>query len=201
MVSTTLLLPILLGCMVGQKRASDMVDVVKLCPQIKIDLRYGTKHNGVGAAVYPVGSRCLLRRGTADRLIKVQKQLGKKGLGLLVWDAYRPLSAQKALWAVKPDPRFVAPPARGSRHNRGAAVDLTLVDKDGHELPMPSGFDEFSIRARPTYKGGSKSSRANRDILRAAMMAQGFFPDKNEWWHFNDPDWPNYGLVDVSLRR
>ena len=182
-------------------KPTDMVDIRVACPSIQIELRYETNRNGVGSAVYPMGSRCLLRRGSAERLSRVQIHLEKLGFGLKIWDAYRPVSAQKALWAVKPDPRFVAPPIRGSRHNRGAAIDLTLVDREGRELPMPSGFDEFSRRAKPTYSGGTSASRKNRDTLRSAMMREGFFPDKNEWWHFNDPDWPKYRIINVPLRR
>ena len=200
-MASALIIPAILVGSSPRNRPTDMVDIVKLCPHIRVDLRYASPKNGVGRAVYPVGSRCLLRRGTAERLFRVQEHLERQGLGLLIWDAYRPLSAQKALWTVKPDRRFVAPPARGSRHNRGAAVDLTLIDSRGRELSMPSGFDEFSRRAKPSYRGGSANARKNRYLLRTAMMNEGFFPDKNEWWHFNDPDWPNYRLIDVSLRR
>src|SRR4051794_39450609 len=98
-----------------------MINVRALCPTISVELRYATARNGVGRAVYPRGARCLLRRGTAERLCRVQHRLERGGLGLKVWDAYRPLSAQRALWEICPDPRFVAPPRRGSLHNRGAA--------------------------------------------------------------------------------
>jgi len=176
-----------------------MVNVAKVCPAIIIELRYGTPDNGVGRAVYPKGARCLLRRSAAERLCRVQKRLEEQGFGLKVWDGYRPPSAQRALWAVKPDRRFVAPPNKGSKHNRGAAIDLTLVDGGGKELRMPCDFDTFDIRSRPTYAGGSAEQRKNRDRLRAAMVAEGFIPDRNEWWHFNAPDWQRFGVVDVSL--
>jgi D-alanyl-D-alanine dipeptidase len=129
----------------------------------------------------------------------VQTALESQGLGLKIWDAYRPLSAQKALWAIKPDKRFVALPSKGSKHNRGAAVDLTLVDSKGKEKPMPCDFDTFSPRAGPKFSGGTAEQRRNRDILRRAMLEAGFLPDKNEWWHFNDSEWKRYPLVNVPL--
>jgi D-alanyl-D-alanine dipeptidase len=178
---------------------ADIVNVAKICPAIQLELRYGTPNNGVGRAVYPKGARCLLRRSVAERLCRVQKRLEEQGLGLKVWDGYRPPSAQRALWDVKPDKRFVAPPTKGSKHSRGAAIDLTLVDTNGKGLPMPCDFDTFDARSRPTYAGGTREQRKNRDTLQSAMMAEGFIPDRNEWWHFNAPDWGKYGIVNVPL--
>ena len=177
----------------------DMVNVRAICPAIRIELRYSTSRNGVGRPVYLKGSRCLLRRGTAERLCRVQRRLVVQGLGLKVWDAYRPLSAQKALWEICPDPRFVAPPRRGSRHNRGAAVDVTLVDSKGRDLLMPSDFDNFTVRAKVNYSGGTAAQRRNRDALHAAMAAEGFVPYISEWWHFHDPDWRDYRILNLSL--
>ena len=183
------------------KIPTDMVDIRTECPRIVVELRYMTSRNGIHRAVYPKGSRCLLRRGVAQRLERVQARLAKAGLGIKIWDAYRPLSAQRALWEICPDKRFVALPARGSKHNRGAAVDLTLINSNGKELAMPTGFDTFSARAHPDYAGGTREQRHHRDALRNAMMAEGFVPAKYEWWHFHAPDWKRYGLTDVSLRR
>lgn len=191
--------PLLLGAMLLTGAVRDIVNVKELCPRIRVELRYATPRNGVGRAVYPRGSRCLLRRGTAERLCRVQKRLEQRGLGLKVWDAYRPLAAQQALWDVCPDPRFVAPPRRGSMHNRGAAVDVTLVDGRGYELSMPCDFDTFTIRAKTLYGGGRAVQRRNRELLHAAMAAEGFVPDRNEWWHFHDPDWRRCRLANVSL--
>ena len=122
-------------------------------------------------------------------------------MGLKIWDAYRPLSAQSALWKICPDSRFVAPPSRGSMHNRGVAVDITLVDAKGRELEMPCDFDNFSTLAKSRTKQGSASARRNRDALRDAMTACGFVPYKNEWWHFHDPEWRRYRKANRSLRR
>jgi D-alanyl-D-alanine dipeptidase len=178
---------------------NDFKDVQQLCPSIRVQLRYGTTRNGIGRSVYPKSARCLLRRAVAERLCRVQKRLEKDGYGLLVWDAYRPLSVQRALWRAKPDRRFVAPPWIGGKHNRGAAVDITLVGSDGKTLPMPTDFDDFSSRARADYAGGTKEQRRNRDRLHDAMRAEGFKQDSREWWHFQSPDWKKYPVVDVPL--
>lgn len=183
-----------------EKKPTDMVEVQSVCPAIQVELRYGTAKNGVGRAVYPRGARCLLRRGVAERLCRVQERLAEQGFGLKVWDGYRPLSAQRALWEICPDKRFVAPPSQGSKHNRGAAIDLTLVDSKGKEVAMPCDFDTFSVKAHPDYQGGTAEQRRHRDILKKAMTVEGFLPTKYEWWHFNDPDWKNYRLTDVSLK-
>lgn len=177
---------------------ANCVEVRRVCPGIRLELRYATSHNGVGKAVYPKRARCLLRKAVAERLCRVQRRLQQDGYSLLIWDAYRPLSAQKALWQVKSDPKFVAPPAKGSKHNRGAAMDVTLT-RNGRPLPMPSEFDEFSPRARAKYSGGTPDQRRNRDRLREAMTAEGFQGDLSEWWHFQDPDWKRYPLADVPL--
>ena len=173
----------------------------KFCPRIQIELRYATKQNGVGTAIYPKGARCLLRKSTAERLVRVQLQLEKQKLGLKIWDAYRPLSAQKALWRVCSDSRFVAPPHRGSLHNRGCAVDLTLVDAFGNEVAMPCDFDTFSVRAKVHYTGGLELSRHNRNTLQLAMRSVGFVSYSNEWWHFHDPNWRQFRKINFSLRR
>ncbi len=190
---------LILGALILLNDRSDMVNVRSLCPSIRIELRYASARNGVGRSVYPMGARCLIRRGVAERLCRVQHRLMLSALGLKIWDAYRPLFVQSALWAACPDPRFVAPPRRGSMHNRGAAVDVTLVDSRGRERPMPCDFDTFSIRARTSYAGGTVEKRRNRALLHTTMSAEGFIADGNEWWHFHDPDWRRYRISNVPL--
>ena len=175
-----------------------MVDVQKLDPAIRIEIRYATANNFVGVPLYPE-ARFLLRRETAAKLLRVQKRLEEKGLGLKVFDGYRPLSVQKKMWAKYPVEGYVANPAKGSNHNRGAAVDLTLVDKDGHELPMPSAYDEFSERAHRDYNGGSEAERRNRQALEEAMTAEGFHGISTEWWHFDDTDAKSYPVLDLPF--
>jgi D-alanyl-D-alanine dipeptidase/kynurenine formamidase len=182
-------------------RSPALVEVVALEPTIVVDLRYATSDNVAGRKLYP-HSRALLQRPAAEALVRVHRRLGAEGLGLVVLDAYRPWRVTKALWeATPPDRReFVADPARGSRHNRGAAVDVTLFDRaSGKSLVMPSGYDEFSERARPTYAGGDALARANRDRLRDAMEGEGFFVHPSEWWHFDYKDWPEYPVLDLPF--
>ena len=129
----------------------NMVDISDMDSTMVIDLRYATTDNFLNDTLYSANI-CLLRKPVAERLVQVQKYLRKKSLGLKVWDGYRPLSVQKKMWETLPDPKFVANPKRGSNHNRGAAVDVTLVDLEGNELEMPTGFDDFSEKANIQYK-------------------------------------------------
>ncbi len=184
--------------------APDLVDVATLDPTIRLDLRYATPDNFTGVVVYPA-ARCLLRRDAAERLARVQRRLRAEGVGLLVWDCYRPLAVQERFWTLVPDERYVARPIRrdgrpvaGSKHNRGAAVDVTLVDAAGVPLEMPTRFDDFSERA---HRGApaTPEARANAARLEAAMVAEGFAPLPTEWWHFDAPGWQAYEVLDVPL--
>jgi len=177
---------------------SELVLLTSISPKIALDILYATPHNFTGEVLYskPV---CYLRKKTADRLHRVFLHLQKEGLGLKVFDGYRPLSIQKKLWNLIPDPRYVADPKIGSKHNRGAAVDLTLVDQEGKELSMPTAFDDFSEKAHRDYQGGSSDALFNRNLLETAMVAEGFLPLPTEWWHFDDPEWESYPILDVSF--
>ncbi len=159
-------------------------------------MRYKTKDNFVGEPLYPADARLFLRKEAAEALMRVQKSLEKEGLGLKIFDGYRPLSAQKVMWAKYPVEGYVANPAKGSNHNRGMAVDLTLVDGTGAELPMPSGYDEFTERAHRDYAGGTEEQRKNRAILENAMHAEGFRGITTEWWHFDYKDAKSYPVLD-----
>ena len=185
--------------------APDLVDITTVDPTIRLDLRYATRDNFTGVALYPA-ARCLLRRDAAERLARVQRRLQADGFGLLVWDCYRPLAVQERFWALVPDERYVARPQRengrplaGSKHNRGAAVDVTLVDAAGKPLAMPSGFDDFSERAHRDAANVKPAARANAARLESAMTAEGFQPLPTEWWHFDAPGWQGYELLDVPL--
>ncbi len=185
--------------------AAGLVDIATTAPDIKRDIRYATPDNFAHVAVYP-SPRCLLRADVAGRLARVQAALAKEGLGLKVFDCYRPFSIQKRFFALVPNEDWVARPVEkdgkpvsGSKHNRGAAVDLTLVDASGNELPMPSGFDDFTEKARRDYTGGDAAARANAKRLEAAMAREGFEPLPSEWWHFDGPGWQGYDLLDVPL--
>jgi zinc D-Ala-D-Ala dipeptidase len=183
-------------------RRPDLVPVQSVDGTLRVDLKYSTTDNFMGQAMYPPGARALLNREAALALARANAALRSKGFVLLVWDAYRPWSVTRAFWdATPPDKRqFVADPAKGSVHNRGCAVDLTLFDlRAGREAEMPSGFDEMTERAYPTYGGGSDRARANRDLLRSVMESQGFSVYPTEWWHFDYRGWKEYPVMDVPF--
>ena len=185
----------------NNKREADLIELIKLDKTIKLDIRYATTNNFVGRAVYPE-ARAFLQRPAAEGLVRVHKLLKKKGLGLVIYDGYRPWAITKLFWdVVKLDQRkYVADPVKGSKHNRGCAVDLGIYDlKTGKAIPMPSGFDEFTERASPDYKGGTDEERSNRDILRRMMEAEGFIVNPNEWWHFDHKDWEQYAIYDIAF--
>ena len=179
-------------------RSDEFVDVAVVAPTIKLDLRYATADNFTHQVVYPA-ARCLLRREVAERLARVQTALARQKLGLQLWDCYRPLSVQRRFWALVPDSRYVANPAQGSRHNRGAAVDVTLVDGDGHELGMGTAFDDFSARAHRDAVGLAADASAHRATLTTAMAAEGFVGLPTEWWHFDAPEWRKFPIADVPM--
>jgi D-alanyl-D-alanine dipeptidase len=176
-----------------------LIQLSKVIPGIVEEMIYATHGNFTGQAVYPPIATAYLCPGPAQRLKKVQQSLQKKGLALKVWDAYRPHSVQKIFWKLVPDPRYVGDPAVGSKHNRGAAVDVTLIDATGAELPMQSAFDDFSERAHRTYTGCDPVHLANVKILTEAMTDAGFNIYPSEWWHFEDPDWATYPLLDIPF--
>ncbi len=176
-----------------------LVDVSALATGLRVELRYATANNFTKHVIYPPSARCYLRAKVAARLAAVQRELVARGLGLKVYDCYRPRSAQQILWDIVPDDRYVANPKNGSRHNRGAAVDLTLVDKDGRELVMPTPYDDFTTKAHRSYQALPADALRNRATLEQAMVAQGFLPLPTEWWHFDDPESKRYAMSDISF--
>jgi zinc D-Ala-D-Ala dipeptidase len=185
----------------GPFRPADLVEIVSLDPTIKLDIRYATARNFVGRPVY-TQARAFLQRPAAEALVHAHRALQPKGYGLLVFDGYRPWSVTRLFWDVTPKSKrdFVANPKKGSKHNRGCAVDLSLFDlASGNEVEMPSAYDEMSPRASPDYAGGTPEARARRDLLRAAMEAEGFTVEPNEWWHFNCRGWREYPILDVPF--
>jgi zinc D-Ala-D-Ala dipeptidase len=181
-----------------KKTDHQLVDVEKINPRIKVDVRYATTNNFMKKKVY-TSARCLLQKPVAERLSKVQERLEKQGYGLKIFDAYRPLAAQWELWNIVPNPTFVADPRKGSKHNRGAAVDLTLTDSAGNEVEMPTEFDAFVKAARSEYQRLPEKILANRKILHDAMKAEGFIPNPSEWWHFDDKAWKTFPILDVAF--
>jgi D-alanyl-D-alanine dipeptidase len=175
-----------------------LVDATAVVPRLKLDIRYATADNFTHQRLYP-RARCLLQAPVAARLAEVQRELRARGRGLLVYDCYRPLSVQRLMWRIVPNPDYVADPKDGSRHNRGAAIDVTLVDQHGRPLPMPSAWDEFTPRAHRDYAGATEAQRRNRALLEEVMTRHGFVGLPTEWWHFDAVDWQSYPLSDEPL--
>lgn len=183
------------------KREARLVELITLDNTIKLDIRYATENNFVGKKVYPE-ARAFLQKPAAKAVVNVNKKLKKRGLGIVVFDGYRPWSITKLFWEVTPEDKrkFVANPEKGSKHNRGCAVDLSIFDlKTGELIDMPSGYDEFTERASPDYTGGTEKQTANRDLLRKLMEEEGFTVNPNEWWHFDYKDWEKYAIYDISF--
>jgi len=160
-----------------------LVDVKKIIPDIILDIRYATANNFTGQVLYP-SAECFLLEEVALALKEVQSDLKKQGYRLKVYDGYRPLSVQWKMWKVVPDPDFVADPRKGSYHNRGCAVDAGLVDMEGREVEMPTGFDDFTERANPKYQDLPPAVKEHRRILTEMMKKYGFYQGTTEWWHF-----------------
>ena len=157
-------------------------------PKITVDLRYATADNFTGQVIYTF-SDAYLRYGTVKKLAAAQETLAEQGYGLKIWDAFRPVSAQFALWDICPDGRYVANPNKGfSSHSRGNTVDLTLVISDGEDVSMPTGFDDFSAKADRDYSDVEEEAAINALLLEETMIEAGFKPYSSEWWHFSDTD-------------
>jgi D-alanyl-D-alanine dipeptidase len=179
--------------------APDLVDAKALVPGLVVELRYATSDNFFQHALYPKGARCLLLRPVATRLARAAEALAQKGYRLKVWDCYRPLAVQWEMWARFPKRGYVADPHTGSQHNRGAAVDVTLVLADGSEVEMPTPFDTFTRAARQDAPLDKPEVAERRTLLRAALEAAGFHINRMEWWHYEAPEAHGAPLLDVPL--
>jgi D-alanyl-D-alanine dipeptidase len=185
----------------GNFKNSELVELIKLDPGFKLDIRYAGNNNLVGRPVY-TEARAFLQWPAAEALVKVNKELKSLGLGLLIFDGYRPWSVTKIFWDITPekDRIFVADPSKGSKHNRGCAIDLSLYDlKTGKEIVMPGVYDEASERSYPDYTGGTEEQRKMRDILRSKMEANNFTVYEYEWWHFDYKDWSSYRIQNIQF--
>lgn len=166
----------------------EMVRVVDIIPDIRLDIRYAAAENFTGEVIYE-SAEAYLRRGTAEKLSKVQDELEELGYSLTIWDAWRPVAAQFALWRACPDARYVADPFNGfSGHCRGNTVDITITTLDGEPVELPSGFDDFSALADRDYSDVSETAAANARLLEDAMTRAGFTGYSAEWWHYTDTD-------------
>lgn len=175
---------------------SEWTEVIRLDSTIRLDLRYATTNNFVADQLYDC-PRCFLRPDVARALLAVQTELRERGLGLKLYDCYRPAPVQWQLWEKVPDRRYVADPRKGSQHSRGNAVDLTVVDAAGRELPMGTPYDYFGPEAHTTYAGLPAEILANRRLLSDGMRRHGFRGIRTEWWHFSLPG-RSYELAEMQ---
>jgi D-alanyl-D-alanine dipeptidase len=181
----------------------DLVELRALDPTIRYDIRYATTNNFMSNVFYSQ-ARAFLQRPAAEAVARAHRRLNALGYGLLIHDAYRPWYVTKMFWDATPDSLhdFVADPSAGSRHNRGAAVDLTLFDlRTGEPIEMPSGYDEFSPRAFPEYPGGTSRQRWHRELLRRVMEEEGFRVYNFEWWHFDYGQWRRYPVLNKRFEE
>ncbi len=184
-------------------RRAELVELVTLDSAIRLDIRYATANNFMKRPMY-AQARAFLQRPAALALLRAYRRLRPDGYGLLVFDGYRPWSVTKKFWDETPPSKrtFVANPRKGSRHNRGCAVDLSLFDlATGKEVQMPSPYDDFTAMASTQYPGGTPEQRRLRDLLRSAMEAEGFTSEPNEWWHFDYKEWRAYPILDIPFER
>ncbi len=185
----------------GLAQTADLVELVKLDPTLRLDIRYASDRNFLGFPVYEQ-ARAFLQREAAESLKKVNAELHEEGLGLLILDAYRPHSVTQLMWDRTPPSKrdYVADPKKGSRHNRGAAVDLTIIDLEtGKPVPMPSYYDDFSQKAHHDYQGSTELARRNRSKLKELMEKHGFEALSNEWWHYDFKGWEKYPILNKQF--
>ena len=176
----------------------NLINIKDIDPTIVVELRYATDNNFTHQKVYTF-TQCYVLKEIAFALKNVQEALKKFGLGLKIWDGFRPKAAQWKFWELVPDPRYVSDPRKGGRHTRGTTVDLTLVDlKTGKELIMPTPFDDFTEKAWSNYQSLPQVALNNRTLLQNIMQKYGFEPVKTEWWHFDFQNWQNYPVLDIS---
>jgi len=187
----------------GEFRDSDLVELTRLDPTIKLDVRYATTNNFLGSVFYSE-PRAFLQRPAADAVARVNRKLKELGYGLLIHDAYRPWYVTKVFWDATPQDKkiFVADPSQGSRHNRGAAVDLSLYDLNtGKPIEMVGTYDETTDRSYPNYPGGTSLQRWHRELLRDVMESEGFTVYDAEWWHFDYKDWKHYPIGNATFEN
>jgi serine beta-lactamase-like protein LACTB len=187
----------------GQFLKPMLVEVISLDSTIKLDIRYASTNNFASTPFYSQ-AKAFLQRTAAEGVVLANRKLKSLGYGLLIHDAYRPWYVTKMFWEATPEDKriFVADPSKGSRHNRGCAVDITLYDlQTGAIVEMPSGYDEFSERAYPHYPGGTSLQRWHRELLKWALEQEGFKVYEWEWWHFDFQDWQKYPIGTLTFEQ
>jgi D-alanyl-D-alanine dipeptidase len=177
-----------------------LINIQQLDSTIIVDVKYATENNFTGKILYQ-SSKAFLIEDAAKKLVKANQYLKENyGLKLKLYDGYRPLSVQKKMWEIIPDERYVANPQKGSRHNRGCAVDLTLIDSTGKELDMGTPYDDFSEKSHIDFFQLPDTVINNRKLLQEVMIKFGFIPLKTEWWHFDYKDWEKYPVLDIEIK-
>ena len=181
----------------------DMVNLQKTVPDLIIDLRYASKNNFTNVRMYPANTdQTFLRKSPAMAMVAAAKELKTMNLGFKIWDAYRPYHVTEKFWELIHDERYVANPAKGSGHNRGIAVDLTLYDlRTGKEINMPTGFDDFSEAAHHRQPLGDIEKTNNRELLRTIMEKHGFIKFETEWWHYYWPGSDRFDVLDIPFEE
>jgi zinc D-Ala-D-Ala dipeptidase len=179
----------------------ELVDLEKFVPGIVLDIRYATTNNFTNEKIYNL-ARAYARRPVAESLKKIQEELKPQGLGIKIFDGYRPYKATVRFYEVYRDTTYVASPYRGSRHNRGCALDLTIIDlKSGKELTMPTEYDSFKKEAWPSTPVQDPEIKKNRDLLITTMEKYGFRVNGSEWWHFDFRGWKNFEVMDIDFEE
>lgn len=180
---------------------NQLIEIKKVIPGITLDIRYATRNNFMKQIMYKE-ARAFARKPVVAQLKRVQSALNKKGYGIKIFDAYRPYSITQAFYKKAKNKNFVANPKKGSKHNRGCAIDLTLIDlKTGKELQMPTPYDSFAPEASPSYSNLSPIVLKNRALLITTMQSHGFRVLSNEWWHFDFIGWKKYALMDIPFEK
>lgn len=190
---------LLLSSLVFAQEDTVIVSLKSIDSTIVQDVRYATANNFTKQVLYPT-AKVFLRKIAAEHLAQANEFLKKHhNVSIKIFDGFRPLFVQNIMWQILPDDRYVADPAKGSRHNRGAAVDITLIDAEGNELDMGTPYDDFTERASFASKDVSEKAYTNRKLLRDVMIQFGFLPLETEWWHFDFKNWKQFGILDTGI--
>lgn len=186
---------------IKQNPKKELIDLEQYIPGIVLDIRYATTNNFTGEKIYNL-AKAYARKPVADAVKRAQAELQKQGLGIKIFDAYRPYKATVKFYEVYKDTTYVASPYRGSRHNRGCAIDMTIINlKTGEELKMPTGYDSFQKEAWPKTPIKDPEARKNRALIIQVMEKQGFKVNSSEWWHFDFIGWRNYEVLDIDFEE
>jgi D-alanyl-D-alanine dipeptidase len=186
---------------IKQNPKKELIDLEQYIPGIVLDIRYATTNNFTGEQIYNL-AKAYARKPVADAVKRAQAELQKQGLGIKIFDAYRPYKATVRFYEVYKDTTYVASPYKGSRHNRGCAIDMTLINlKTGEELKMPTAYDSFQKEAWPSTPIKDPEARKNRALIIQVMEKQGFKVNGSEWWHFDFIGWRNYEVLDIDFEQ